>query len=180
MTYLIEVPAEAKFEKWYLNAIQTLHDKMGHGDGGIAALMIVMPLFERYLTPKIPADKKQDEQAEIRNSLIRAEFGFADDIQAAMFWNVFRDGLCHVGSFFEQSRTAAKKGWVLPKIALDGSFSGVPTFDKDQNGEEIIKLNPWLFADFVIQKYRDDPSLIHSIDAPLLPLHYEVTRPNPE
>ena len=178
MTITIEVSPEEKFQKWYLNSLQMLQDKMNHGDGGLAALMIVMPLFERYLTPKIPADKKQEEQSKIRNSIIKEEFGFADDVQAAKFWNVFRDGLCHVGSFFEQSRSATKNGWILPKVVLGGGFSGIPTFDKNQDGEDVIKLNPWLFAHFVIQKYKDDSSLLHLKDAPLLPLYYQATLPD--
>lgn len=177
---MIEVSPEEKFQKWYLNSLNTLYEKMDHGDGGIAALMIVMPLFERYLTPKIPTDKKQEEQTKVRESIICEEFGFKSNDQAAKFWNVFRDGLCHSGSFFERSRTSTKKGLTLPKVALGGQFSEIPVFDTNQKNEEIITLNPWKFAYFVIQKYKDDPSLLTLKDAPLLPLFYQVTLPEKE
>ncbi len=167
MTYLIEVPAEVKFKKWYSNAIEIL-GKLNHGDGGIAALMVALPLYERYLTDVTGGDVHK------RASVIKDELGFADDLQARIFWNVFRDGLCHMGTFWEESDKSVEKGWVLPKVGLDDKHPPIPTFTKDSDGKDVIIVNPWKFVEFILGKYSSNPNLLHSATAQLLPLYFVV------
>ena len=43
-----EVDPKTLFDRWFARAISQL-EKMENGDGGTAAMMIVLPLFERYI-----------------------------------------------------------------------------------------------------------------------------------
>lgn len=166
MTYLIEVSTEVKFQKWYVAPIDVLR-KMDHGDGGIAALIIAFPLYERYLTKLTGSDSSK------RADAVRADLGLDDEHQARLFWNVFRDGLCHMATFWEESDRSVDKGWVLPKVGIDDDYP-LPRF-VDSGGETTIRASAWGLVDHILKKYSDDPSLITHVTAPLLPLYCSVT-----
>ena len=171
MSTLIPASSKEKFQKWYLNAFEGLY-KMNAGDGAIVALMLVMPLYERYIISKVGEENKDG-----RETLLCEELGFLTKTHAEKFWNTFRDGLCHQGSFFVQSRLTKRKTnpLVLPRVGLGGDdHPNLPKFIVGDNGQETIFVNPWEFGRYILKKYENDPNLLESEAAPLLDLVFEV------
>ena len=86
-------PSE-RFDAWYVKAIEKLKE-LPEGDGAFAALMIALPLYERYITAKLKLEGKTiDEEA------LKLEIGRdlrLTDGQRRVFWDVFRVGFTHHG-----------------------------------------------------------------------------------
>src|SRR5258708_27465715 len=113
------ISTDQRFQWWYRDIFTYLEKtkEIPLGNGAIAALMMVLPLYERYLTVELQKDPtyvaaSQQLQSEKRFKLIAKDLHLSEQ-EAKLFWNVFRDGLCHTGSFFEVSGQSAKKGWTL-------------------------------------------------------------------
>lgn len=141
------------------------------GNGAIIALMAVFPLYERYLD----SVRAKEPAGTDYWKCLAEDSGLHDLQKAAMFWNVFRDGLLHTGMFFEDSEKARKpqKQWTLPKISLDGHHPPLPRYGITDKGEQVICLNPWGFVKHVLDKYRADPGLLtRDADSPLLLLSF--------
>lgn len=141
------------------------------GNGAIIALMVVFPLYERYLDDAFLSAPAGTTWEQFR----ARDLGLPDNptTDADQFWNVFRDGLGHSAMFFEHSDTAKKKknNWTLPKVSLDGNHPNLPVFGTTRTGERVICLNPWGFVSHVLSKYKADPDLfMRDTEAPLLSL----------
>ena len=150
------------FERWFVNAIAKLRE-LQNADGGTAGLMIVLPLYERYIYIVQGNAKSKKRFYET----------MADDLdlkpsEAETFWKTFRHGFCHTGMPFERS----KRGDALPKVSLSGSYSHRPELLTASNGQKVIRLDPWKFIDHVMDKYRNDSAfLTKRPTAPLLAIH---------
>jgi hypothetical protein len=151
------------FERWFERAISKLQE-LPEGDGGTAGLMVVLPLFERYVSIL----KKNSTSGSSFFEIMAADLQLTDAYQAKVFWTTFRHGFCHTGM-------PLARGWEipnLPKVSLAGHHSCLPTFRTESNGEEWIDLEPWKFIQWVMDKYRNDPTLLtQHQDAPLLGIH---------
>ena len=83
-----------KIEGWFVRAIDKL-DELPEGDGAFAALMIVLPLYERYIVGKLKLERKEageaDKQEEMSKDLE------LDNKQRSIFWAIFRVGFTHQG-----------------------------------------------------------------------------------
>ena len=153
------------FGRWFEAPIFALQKNLENGDGAIAALMVVLPLYERYIHVmlQVTADPKPSFYQLMADKL---ELDDAD--QAETFWTTFRHGFCHTGMPLAQGR----KLGALPKVGLNGNYDKLPKFGTTPAGEYAIALDPWKFALHVLKIYRDDPSLLERHpDAPLLPIH---------
>ncbi|MEK7706677.1 MAG: hypothetical protein AAB380_01615 [Verrucomicrobiota bacterium] len=151
------------------------------GNGAVIALMAVFPLYERFLDSVRAAQPNGTDHWKC----LADDTGLNDSLKAAMFWNVFRDGLLHRGMFFEDSKKAREpqKQWGLPKVSLHIKHPPLPTYGITNKGEQVICLNPWGFVQHVLNKYRADPELLtRDTDSPLLLLSLvvreEVKLPN--
>lgn len=148
------------FERWFESAIAKLRD-LPNGDGGTAGLMVVLPLFERYISILLANEKSGRGYYEIMS----AELQLADRDRAKLFWTTFRHGFCHTGMPLGQGDKIKN----LPKVLLSGEFGELPRFQSDGQGNEFISLDPWKFIDFVLGIYQKDPTLLaQRSDAPLL------------
>jgi hypothetical protein len=140
-----------RFEGWFVRPIEKL-EELPEGDGAFAALMIALPLYERYITAKLKIEGKptgdEDIQAEISRDL-----GLGDG-QRRIFWKIFRVGFMHQGM--------GKQG--PTKWVVSHTYGELPTF-KSINGQNYVRLNPWKFAERVLNKYRADPRLITASDS---------------
>lgn len=158
---------ETLFHRWFDAAVAVLEQQLKNGDGAIAALMVTLPLYERY----IHITKAGDAVRPFYQIM-------ADDLRlptadcARLFWTTFRHGFCHSGMPFDQDQ----HGNQLPKVSFRHDFPTLPTFHTDAaTGEDVIRLNPWGFAHRVLDIYRDNPALLDlHPDAPLLPIHVVV------
>ena len=156
-------------ERWFDQPLSVIEHggQIPEGNGAIIALMAVFPLYERYLDS---VRAKQPNGTDYWKCLAD-DTGLNDLQKAAMFWNVFRDGLLHSGMFFEDSKKARtpQKQWTLPKVSLDGNHPPLPRYGITDKGEQVICLNPWGFVQHVLEKYRTDPDLLtRNADSPLL------------
>ena len=151
------------FERWFERAISQL-EKLENGDGGTAGMMVVLPLFERYITILTNNSTSGLKFYDIMAS----ELQVADALQAETFWTTFRHGFCHTGMPLERGRKIA----ILPKVAFAAEYSSRPEFRTTPGGKEVICLDPWKFIHWVMDKYRHDPTLLtQHADAPLLAIH---------
>src|SRR5262249_14676524 len=80
------------FDRWFGNAISQL-EKLGNGDGATAGMMIVLPLYERY----IDILEANDPSGRKRYEIMAAELQLQSPLEAEKFWTTFRHGFCHTG-----------------------------------------------------------------------------------
>ena len=153
------------FGRWFEASIFALQKNLKHGDGAIAALMVVLPLYERYI--HIMLQTAADPKPKFYE-LMAQKLQLGDKNQAETFWTTFRHGFCHTGMPLERGR----KLGALPKVAFNGNYPELPEFRVTTEDEQVILLDPWKFAHHVLKIYRADPSLLERhADAPLLPIH---------
>lgn len=148
------------FNKWFRAPFGSLEALSG-GDGALVMLMMILPLYERYL------DAAMRNAAEKRRfyTVMSDDLGLHDWQKARDFWEVFRHGFCHTAMPFERN----DRGHTLPKVSLHADYPDMPSFRKNEDGDDVICINPWGFGRFVFKKYADDPALLTSHpDAPLL------------
>jgi hypothetical protein len=159
--------AEELFRRWFLNPLDVLKtsERIKDGDGGIIAMMVVMPLLERYV--------KYIEKTEnrTRNQVFKAEFGF-DDADSNAFWNIFRDGFCH------QAMPIAKAhGAALPGVSFSDGYPSLPTYIEHE-GQRFITMDIWKFAQWVLDKYEANPKMLEAnASFPLLPIYSSLVPP---
>lgn len=85
------------FERWYSNAIAQL-EKLEHGDGGTAGMMIVLPLYERY----IYIVRARGANLCGKYNVMASDLNLASSSEAETFWKTFRHGFCHTGMPLER------------------------------------------------------------------------------
>lgn len=151
------------FDRWFSDAIAQL-EKLENGDGGTAGMMVVLPLYERY----IYILKARGAKGRSFHEVMASDLHLANPSEAETFWMTFRHGFCHTGMPFERARD----GNALPKVSFSGRFSWRPEFHTAPDGQRTVCLDPWKFIHYVMDKYRDDPTLLTQYpDAPLLAIH---------
>lgn len=151
------------FDRWFEQPIAQLR-KLDNEDGGTAGMMIVLPLFERY----IQILEMSDTSGRSRFQIMADELKLAHKDEAEKFWVTFRHGFCHTA----MSLTRGKKIKTLPTVRLAAEFSSHPEFLTTPTGQELVRLAPWKFIDYVMNLYRNDPNLlIRDPDAPLMGIH---------
>lgn len=138
--------AQSLFERWYVRPIEKLKE-LPDGDGGFAALMLTLPLYERLIVGRLKLDNRPtDEEA------VRAEMGsdlHLTDDQQRRFWAVLRIGFMHQ-AMGQNGRT---------KWLTSHTFTERPEF-RVVRGTPTICLDPWKFADRVLREFQRRPELI--------------------
>ena len=151
------------FDRWFEQPIGLLQ-KLDNEDGGTAGMMIVLPLFERY----IEILKLNDKSGRGWYQIMADELKLTDPYEAKVFWTTFRHGFCHTAMPLEHG----KKIKNLPKVRLAAEYSERPQFSTPPGGEELLLLAPWKFIHYVMDIYRKDVSLLtQHPDAPLMGIH---------
>lgn len=152
------------FDRWFEQPIALLLEKLDNEDGCTAGLMIVLPLFERY----IQILKNNDKLGRDWYLIMADELKLGNAYEAKVFWTTFRHGFCHTAMPLQHG----KKINNLPKVRLAKEYPDRPRFDTDAKGEELILLNPRGFIQYVMDLYRHDLSLLtQDPDAPLMGIH---------
>lgn len=135
-----------RFEGWFVRSVDKL-EEMPEGDGAFAALMVVMPLYERYIVAKLKMDENETSEKKKEDEISKDLQ--LDDTQRRIFWNIFRDGFMHQGM-----GKAGKTRW-----CVSHTYGDFPTF-QTINGTQCVCLNPWKFARRVLGKFQEQPELI--------------------
>lgn len=159
---------EERFKRWHVDIFTHLEktSEIKDGNGAIVALTAALPLYERWLE----AEASKTNPKKSRAAVLVGDLGIATEDDAQKFWNVFRDGLCHTGSFFSESGKSRSEGWTLPKIGLSADYPDKPLFKKAKTGEDAIFINPWGLIRHILKKYENNVSLMQGVDAPMLEL----------
>lgn len=143
--------ATERFERWFAQSISKLKE-LPTGDGAFAALMIAIPLYERYIIGKLKLSGSETKEADVK-AAVSADLKL-DSKQRSIFWDMFRNGFMH-----QAMPTDGKTKWMV-----SSEFGEIPEF-KEVEGVNCILLDPWKFADRVIKKYKDNPDVITASDS---------------
>lgn len=134
------------FRRWFSASIEKLKE-LPTGDGAFAALMIAFPLYERYIVAKLKLDGQPTESDDVRAEMSR-DLGLTDQ-QRSRFWKIFRVGFTH----------QAMGGAGATPYLVSHVFGDRPQFHTI-DGVETVCLDPWKFADRVLNEFISRPELI--------------------
>lgn len=137
---------EERFKGWYVRPVEKLKD-LPEGDGAFAALMIVLPLYERLIKARLKVADKPTGDEDVA-SAVGDDLGLRGS-DRRVFWSAFRVGFMH-----QAMGKAGRTPWLV-----SDSFGAVPEF-RDINGARCVCLDPWKFADRVLGSFLDAPELI--------------------
>jgi hypothetical protein len=126
------------FDRWFEQPMALL-EKLDNQDGGTPGLMIVLPLFERY----IQILKNNDTSGRSWYQIMADELKLSNPDEAEVFWTTFRHGFCHTAMPLKYG----KKIRNLPKVRLAAEYSEQPKFSSPPGGEELLLLAPWKFTE---------------------------------
>jgi hypothetical protein len=131
------------FRDWYVNILNDLYK---NGNAGLAIMLIVLPLLERYLREK--SGTHEDNQL---NDKFYTDFQdiFPEIINrynATSFWGVFRHGLLHQVAFSSKDY----KGIKVPHGGLSNNVNTIEIIDGN------IWVNPRMFAKRIIARIESD------------------------
>jgi len=146
---------EEKFDGWYVKPIKLLRDGLPEGDGGVLALSAALFLCERYYRVLTNTHDKFDPNSnKIFKSAAAKDFGLKEkDFEA--FWKVYRNGTQHQGIPIDNEYDGTKYKW-----QTRDDFDAIPSFHLLGKDTYEIRLNPWKFADLIIEKYKKDKSTL--------------------
>jgi hypothetical protein len=148
-----------RFDGWFVKPIEKLKE-LPEGDGAFAAMMVALPLYERYINAQLKLNGKLTGEEDIRDE-IAADLQLSNH-QRSIFWDIFRVGFMHQGM-----AKAGKTKWMVSH-----TFGELPEF-KTVDGHNYVCLDPWKFADRVLDKFRKDSRLITASDSfPLADVFY--------
>jgi hypothetical protein len=135
-----------RFNGWFVRSIEKLKE-LPEGDGAFAAMIIVLPLYERYIIARLKLDDRssapEDIAREIGNDLK------LDEGQRSVFWAMFRTGFMHQAMI-----QAGRTQWLVSH-----EFGALPEF-RTLSGQSCLCIDPWKFADRVLNAFTNDPRLI--------------------
>ena len=134
------------FERWYGRAIDKLRE-LPSKDGAFAALMIALPLYERYIIAKLKLDGKTTTDDEVKQEIC-SDLSLLDH-ERRIFWEMFRNGFTHQAMAMD-----GKTKWMVSH-----KFTELPEF-KTIQGIRCVCFDPWKFTDRVLNKFRADSRLI--------------------
>jgi hypothetical protein len=161
------VDSQDKFRRWFVEPLRTLRT-IPNGDGGFVALAVGCFLYERYAvavfqqTPS-PGSKVKPVDRFVKQ--LAADFQ-VDETTAEAFWKVFRDGLLHFalpklhnrGTPIELSNPDSQ----IAGYAMSAEFPA-PIQLSGVRGAEILRVQPWLFADRVVELWERNSGLLDSL-----------------
>ena len=144
---------EELFDRWFVRPLKML-EGMPNGDGAFVVLMALCPLYERYAIAVI---KQEEPKAKALKDPKLNQFmkDFETNMDTAKaFWNVIRNGLAHQAM---PKRKGQKKGF--PRWLFRGSFSR-PVELVTVNGEQVLRIQPWLFMEKVLSLWQENLALL--------------------
>jgi hypothetical protein len=150
--------SEVLFHKWYVEPLREL-ERLPGGNGGFIALATSCFLYERYAVAVIKSAGKGKADDETKISQFEKDFG-VDKETARFFWEVIRDGLLHQA--MPKQRKYGKK--TLPKWAFQHDFPR-PVELVDWQGQPVLKVQPWLFMNRVIELWSENMDLLEQSDS---------------
>ena len=141
-----------RFEGWFVRPIEKLKE-LPEGDGGFLALAGALFLCERYYRALTKTHYGRGEYTPFKKAAAE-DFGLTLD-EFESFWMVYRNGVQHQGI----PRRYIDRNKVEYVWHIDDAFGAIPEFYKINDFKIEIRLNVWKFADMIIDKLRNNPSV---------------------
>jgi hypothetical protein len=135
------------FHAWYVEILATLYP---HRNAGFAIVMIVFPLFERYLRQRVRLTVQAPLNDVFFDELIGLFPELKDRVTAKQFWQVYRNGLLHEVTMSLQDRSQNQ----MPVGSLSHD---VPGLSRESDGSFFV--HPVDFAKRVVQIIEADFSV---------------------
>ena len=141
-----------RFEGWFVKPIEKLKE-LPEGDGGFLALSAALFLCERYYRTLTNTHEGQKDDESFKRSAA-TDLGL-DLKEFKCFWKVYRHGIQHQG----MPRTYVEKN-ITYKWQMDEGFNAIPEICPIDNQTREIQINPWKFAELMIEKFKAHPEIL--------------------
>jgi hypothetical protein len=148
---LNDLEAILMLQRWFVAPIAHLK-KLPSGDGGFVALLTAITLYERLVNSRLKIQGLPQDLTSVKLEVER-ELQLTPE-QRSIFWTVFRIGLAH-----QAMPMAGKTAW-----ALGERFNALPSF-QNIGGIDYVCIDPWKFAERVLQAFLDKPQLINATES---------------
>jgi hypothetical protein len=158
--------AISNFKRWFEKPLEAVRRACG-ADGGFVALGVSCPLYERYVMaiydrhPYSEVNLEHPRKDENRNRIHRAlmkDFDVSEKT-AEVFWDVIRNGILH-----QSMPSQMKHKKPLPKYLLKAKRPR-PIEMCEYEGEDLLMVDHWGFADKVIELWKNNIELIDNIQS---------------
>ena len=149
----METPQE-QLDKWFLRPLEQIRD-VSSGNSFFIELLTACVLYERHTKARLA---RQDRPGTTNNvtALIQSDFDATPEAADA-FWQIIRAGLAHQAMPAQKSRgKSSLPGWFFH----DSYPNRTPIRLEEVDGEWVLKVQPRVFVDRVIQLWRESPELI--------------------
>ena len=144
-----------RFNGWFAAPIEKLKE-LPEGDGGFLALSAALFLCERYYRTLTKTHEGQKDNESFKTEAAK-ELGLSlDDFKC--FWMVYRNGIQHQG----MPRMYKDKHNVSYTWRTSADFEAIPEFYNIDAHNREIRLNPWKFAELIINKFRANPAVLQN------------------
>jgi hypothetical protein len=146
------VDPQTSFHKWFVSPLRVLSE-IPNGDGGFVALATSCFLYERYATAVLMETRGR---AKTDDKIQQLAIDFQLDLATATaFWQMIRDGLLHQGMpIVDEQRNSKLLSW-----GFHNDFKK-PIQQGKLDGADALLIQPWLFAQRVIQLWQENLTLI--------------------
>lgn len=153
--------SEEFFENCFSEPLALLRE-MPEGKGAVVALATSLFLYERYwsILPR-------DERESTRPRQLAKDFHSTED-DAKVFWDMFRNGLLHLGVPMQR-----KRGQPLNPYSMQPDAEHPFLVDRSDPDEKLI-VNPWLFCDRVLELWTNRMEAFDTNSGAPAPKRYRV------
>lgn len=146
-----------EFENWYEKPIR---DMNAYEHGGLAVMMLCLPLLERFLREK--SGCREGNLGPAFYAEFKSLFNNLSVDQVKDFWQVYRNGLLHQATFSEQSRngTDMPRAWITEPN---------PEYPHEINYDALAKVFvclPLQFSATVLAKIKADTGTFAAQNSP--------------
>jgi len=141
-----------KFMVWFAEPIEKLKE-LRDGSGAFAAFIVGLAWYQRLILARLDLKGASTGEDSQKDEIAR-DLKLSDG-ERSIFWRIFRTGLLH-GAMPLAGKT---------NFIFHHSYSGYPEFKKVSDGASVICINPWKFADRVVQEFLSNPNLITASDS---------------
>ncbi len=149
-----------EFDNWFAESLALLN---AQPHGAFAALMIALPLTERYLREKSLCHEG-DLDDRFYAEFVKLFPALTTDL-AKKFWHSYRNGLLHQATFSRQSR----KGAIMPQAWISSKLAGTPATINYDATNDVFVLLPKEFSEEIVGAIRADFQTFLGIGSPSHP-----------
>jgi hypothetical protein len=144
--------AQRLFNAWYVKPLAVLKKEVA-ADAGWIALMVIFPLYERFLSAKV----SKAGQGITKITLVAVDLRLTEE-EADVFWKLMRHGLLHQGM---PKLLDLRSGRSLGYAVYMRTDLGLPKFG-ERNGKPTLFFNPWVLTEYLLDliQQQDYPQWI--------------------